>query len=1231
MTLPLLWHGAVFKPTGYADELRGMVMALERAGVPVILRPDVTQISAKFVDSLSSGDRALLSQSVARHTPSTPFMQLQHASLGSFAPTPQAAYAIGRTMFETNGLPADSVHRANALDELWVPSEFNRETFRNAGVTVPMHVISGGIDTEIFRPDVRPATLRGARGTVFLSVFEWRLRKGWDVLLRAWAEAFTPDDDVTLVMRTYPISQVDGLHNDDVITSRIDAFLRDECGGRTRADVAPIMVIGQSIDARHWPSLYAASAAFVLPTRGEGWGRPFMESMACGRPVIATNWSAHLEFMHARNSYLVDTNGLVPADSTEVTSYVGQHWADPSVSSLIEQLRRVHADRAEAAAIGRIARQDMVRDWQWSRAVSQINARLRDIDGQARTLTALPPKQGGAISIKVHGPAFSHSQRDGNTEMLAQLLDSGPDRMVQLVCSDDAVRPSRSGHRHATWQNRNRILEGTRVNITVLDDASAALVPTPPPRGAWIIDVGSALADGMPGHLVPTLRDLADEIWVPHELARDLCLAVGVASDRLRIVAPRIDVARFTPSGARIETEKQAATRILLTGTDRPHRWLAGAIDAYDTAFTAANDVILYCHLPPTHSGASTTWRDEFIAQVVSRDETMARVCVDTRSLNDDEMASLYRAVDVLLYPEATIGTGRTIREAMACGLPAIVDADIASEFRLPIDAVWTVTSDTEGLPVRDSVCLALRAASDRNDREIRRAATAKYAVTTPVDATSTAGIIDAVTARAQLTPRRIAGDQHPKDTDLFALADPRATVVLFHPRWAIDDTHAIVTAFAGTFSSADDVTLALCLDPAQDVTADDAAELVRVACAAAGRSPDTQPDILLVVDPLDATALSQLRAAAHCIIAGDSASAASAINAGKMVWSATDTSTWRHNVTPIAGVESVHTVAAPERSKIAVCALFRNSARYVDYFRAVISAQRRDDIDLAFSLVEGDSSDDTWRRLQAWASEDARVTLTKCDVEPVLDHDDRVRKWAALGNVAVEAALTTDCTHVLWCESDLTIPFDLIEQLVSSDRDIVAPAIFLGGMFYDTWGFRGLDSSRFTNAAPYHAEFKAHALVELMSVGSCVLFRREIFDAGVRFRGVYETGLLVGVCRDAAEHGFRTWMDSRIAIVHPTTLWRRQQYGLASVRVVGSDESRTAALEAAARSIVADIDIQLGALDVTTDHPIFAPVHSIIRMHTQGAPYRLSLGLGSEVKKQYTLTLQDAPDEMAA
>jgi hypothetical protein len=106
-----------------------------------------------------------------------------------------------------------------------------------------------------------------------------------------------------------------------------------------------------------------------------------------------------------------------------------------------------------------------------------------------------------------------------------------------------------------------------------------------------------------------------------------------------------------------------------------------------------------------------------------------------------------------------------------------------------------------------------------------------------------------------------------------------------------------------------------------------------------------------------------------------------------------------------------------------------------------------------------------------------------------------------------------------------------------------VAPIIYLGGLFYDTWGFRAIDGKRWTNEAPYHPDYEAGRLLPMNSVGSCVLFTRAILDAGIRMRGTYEGGLLVGMCDDSREKGFRVWADTSTAILHPVTQWQHQMW----------------------------------------------------------------------------------------
>lgn len=45
--------------------------------------------------------------------------------------------------------------------------------------------------------------------------------------------------------------------------------------------------------------------SFVSFTKGEGFGRPLLESAVTGKPVITTNWSGHIDFIHSDYNVLI--------------------------------------------------------------------------------------------------------------------------------------------------------------------------------------------------------------------------------------------------------------------------------------------------------------------------------------------------------------------------------------------------------------------------------------------------------------------------------------------------------------------------------------------------------------------------------------------------------------------------------------------------------------------------------------------------------------------------------------------------------------------------------------------------------------------------------------------------------------------------------------------------------------------------------------------------------------
>jgi glycosyltransferase involved in cell wall biosynthesis len=89
----------------------------------------------------------------------------------------------------------------------------------------------------------------------------------------------------------------------------------------------------------------------VFPSRGEGWNLEALEMLSCGKWVIATNYSAHTEFLNEDNALLLPIHGVEPAH--DGIWFHGQgNWAkfskvdykDPTstMACLIRNMKYVH-------------------------------------------------------------------------------------------------------------------------------------------------------------------------------------------------------------------------------------------------------------------------------------------------------------------------------------------------------------------------------------------------------------------------------------------------------------------------------------------------------------------------------------------------------------------------------------------------------------------------------------------------------------------------------------------------------------------------------------------------------------------------------------------------------------------------------------------------------------------------------------------------------------------------
>ena len=329
------WAGLVYSSAGFGQEARSFIGALSQDGL------QLKAISLGFNEEDLLPSQELMSLHALELIPVdiSRALVIQHIPFDFYRREIRGQINIVRTMFETTGIPSHWVQPLSQMDEVWVPSSFNIETFSACGI--PRHklrLIPGGVDCNIFHPGAPPLDLGEKKSFTFLSNFVFTDRKGWDLLLTAYFTEFKPDDDVALLVKTYG--------DEASIRERIGLFIQQHFA---RQRLPQYSVTVARLHNSMLPGLYTASNAFVLPSRGEAWGLPYIEAMACGLPTIGTKWGGNLEYMKDENSYLIESEGLedVPPH-IDTPVLIGHQWTKPSVDHLRQLMRHVFEHRQEA-------------------------------------------------------------------------------------------------------------------------------------------------------------------------------------------------------------------------------------------------------------------------------------------------------------------------------------------------------------------------------------------------------------------------------------------------------------------------------------------------------------------------------------------------------------------------------------------------------------------------------------------------------------------------------------------------------------------------------------------------------------------------------------------------------------------------------------------------------------------------------------------------------------------
>lgn len=273
--------------------------------------------------------------------------------------------------WEYGVLPKSWVANEKNVDEFWVPSPLVRSMYLDSGIAPEkVRVVPNGVDLKKFRPGVRPLALPTKKKFKFLFVGGTIFRKGPDILLEAFTQAFTAADDVCLVIKDFG---GDSFYKGQTAESAIHAL-------RQKPGAPEIVYLKDELASDQMPSLYVACDCFVLPYRGEGFGMPVLEAMACGLPVIVTARGATDSFVSSNAGWKIPSRGLIFGENVGDIPLVKNGWMlDPIKPQLVAILKEAAANPMECRKRGTTGRSLVEKRFDWGDISAMVAHRLKEL------------------------------------------------------------------------------------------------------------------------------------------------------------------------------------------------------------------------------------------------------------------------------------------------------------------------------------------------------------------------------------------------------------------------------------------------------------------------------------------------------------------------------------------------------------------------------------------------------------------------------------------------------------------------------------------------------------------------------------------------------------------------------------------------------------------------------------------------------------------------------------
>jgi len=293
MTADVKIETTVFAPSGYSFVARKLLLGMNELGLDIHL---VDNHVDKMRLNLPEKEAEIFT-SMMKNTSTLQVPLLRYGTPVIWNTPPDHTRNLIKFVWENDRLPPLWRELISVYDEYVTVNKFVKNMIKDSigNVPKPIHIVNHGVDTKTFYPDEPMIKKDDQNRFVFLSLGQWIMRKGFHELLKSYLSEFTGDDKVNLIIKTY------GKDNTFATMVNIQNSVKRLSYDMGLKNPPHILVIGQMFNEEGLRKLYNSADCFILPSKGESWCLPYMQSMACFPYNTLVDIPSGIEDVHVRH------------------------------------------------------------------------------------------------------------------------------------------------------------------------------------------------------------------------------------------------------------------------------------------------------------------------------------------------------------------------------------------------------------------------------------------------------------------------------------------------------------------------------------------------------------------------------------------------------------------------------------------------------------------------------------------------------------------------------------------------------------------------------------------------------------------------------------------------------------------------------------------------------------------------------------------------------------------